>query len=145
MIFFDASAAAKRYFQEIGSERVQDLWSRPDIRSSLAILHCELASALNRKLRERGLSRGVYESVKDQIEADLAKLNTVPADDNLIERSLRLLDAHPLRALDSLYLAAALSLQQTSKIPVLFVSADRQLLRAAQAEGLKVLDPERAV
>jgi hypothetical protein len=52
------------------------------------------------------------------------------------------LDAHPLKALDSLYLAGALSLQQFSNIPVLFVSADRQLLRAAQAEGLKVLDPE---
>jgi predicted nucleic acid-binding protein len=73
VIFFDASAAAKRYFQEIGSERVQDLWNRPDIRSSLTLLHCELTSALNRKLRERGLTRDVYQSLKDQLEGDLAK------------------------------------------------------------------------
>jgi predicted nucleic acid-binding protein len=93
-------------------------------------------------LRERGLSRDVYHSLKDQIEGDLAKLNTVPADDNLIERSLPLLDAHSLKALDSLYLAGALGLQEALNAPVLFVSADRQLLKAAKAEGLKVLDPE---
>ena len=27
MIFFDASAAAKRYFLEIGSDHVNELWS----------------------------------------------------------------------------------------------------------------------
>ena len=41
-------------------------------------------------------------------------------------------------------LAGALSLRQSSKKAVLFVSADRQLLRAAKAEGLRVLDPETA-
>ena len=98
---------------------------------------------MNRKLRDRGLTRNVYGSLKHQIERDLTKLNRVPADDSLIKRALPLLDAHPLKALDSLYLAGALGLQQDSNIRVLFVSADRQLLRAAQAEGLKVLDPER--
>jgi hypothetical protein len=53
-----------------------------------------------------------------------------------------LLEAHPLKALDSLYLAGALGLQQAMKEPVLFVAADRQLLEAAQAEGLHVLNPE---
>jgi hypothetical protein len=35
-------------------------------------------------------------------------------------------------------------LQQSSKESVLFVSADRQLVRAARAEGLRVLNPETA-
>jgi predicted nucleic acid-binding protein len=55
-----------------------------------------------------------------------------------------LLDLHPLKALDSLYLAGAVGLQRALKEPVLFVSADRQLLQAAQAEGLRALDPEMA-
>ncbi len=74
---------------------------------------------------------------------DLNWLRLVPVDDDLIGASVRLLDAHPLKALDSLYLAGALNLQRVSSIPVLFVSADRQLLRVAKAEGLNVLDPER--
>ena len=67
MIFFDASAAAKRYFQEIGSDLVNELWSGREFFSSLVILHSELTSALNRKRRERALSRGAYLTLKEQI------------------------------------------------------------------------------
>ncbi len=142
MIFFDAGAAAKRYFQEIGSGRVNALWSGPEFFSSLVILPCELTSALNRKRRQRSLPRGASNRVKEQIGEDMAKIHAVPINAEVIELSLRLLDTHPLKALDSLYLAAALSLQLALKEPVLFVAADRQLLQAARAEGLRALDPE---
>jgi predicted nucleic acid-binding protein len=144
VIFFDASAAAKRYFLEIGSDRVDQLWSGPEFFSSLAILHCELASALNRKLRERALPIASYRILKEQIRQDVMKIRTVPVNAELIGVSVRLLDSHPLKALDSLYLAGGLALQQSSKESVLFVTADRQLLRAARAEGLRVLNPETA-
>jgi len=42
VIFFDASAAAKRYFREIGSDLVNELWRGPEFFSSLTILHCGL-------------------------------------------------------------------------------------------------------
>jgi len=142
MIFFDASAAAKRYFQEVGSDRVNRLWSGPEFFSSLATLRCELASALNRKRCERALPHGAYQNLKRQIEEDQRKVHAVPVNGELIENSLRLLDAHPLKTLDALYLAGALGLQQTVKEPVRLVAADRQLLLAARAEGLRVLNPE---
>jgi predicted nucleic acid-binding protein len=142
MIFFDASAVAKRYFLEIGSDHVNELWSGAEFFSSLAILHCELRSALNRKRRERALPRGAYYTLKQQIQEDLEKIHAVPVYPELIQRSLRLLDSYPLKALDSLYLAGALELQQALKEPVLFVSADRQLLQSAQAERLRTLNPE---
>ena len=142
MIFFDASAAAKRYFYETGSDQVNRLWSGPEFFFSLALLHGELTSALNRKRRERALPRGAYQTLKKQIAEDLRKIRLVPIDAELIELSLRLLDAHPLKALDSLYLAGALGLQQALKEPVLFVAADRQILQAALAEGLRTLKPE---
>ena len=144
MIFFDASAAAKRYFQEIGSDRVNELWGGPEFFFSLAILQCELTSALNRKRRERALPRGAYYKIKEQIEEDLKKIRTVPVNAELIRQAVRLLDSHPLKALDSLYLAGALGLQQSLKEPVLFVSADRQLLQAARAEAMRALNPEMA-
>jgi len=145
VIFFDASAAAKRYFYETGSDQVNRLWSGPEFFSSLAILHCELTSALNRKRRERALPRGAYRTLQKQIEEDMGKIRTVPIYADLIELTLRLLDAQPLKTLDALYLAGALSLQQTLKEPVLFVAANRQILRAAQAEGLRTLNPETAL
>lgn len=142
MIFFDASAAAKRYFQGIGSERVNALWSGPEFFSSLVILPCELISALNRKRRERSLPRGAHHRVKEQIEEDMAKIHAVPINAEVIEVSLRLVDTHPLKALDALYLAAALGLKLALKEPILFVAADRQLLQAARAEGLRAFNPE---
>lgn len=143
MIFLDASAAAKRYFPELGSDKVAGIFGASEHRYSLLILPCELASVLNRRFREGDLSRTDYRDIKEQIRMDLKTIDAIPIDADLIGTSLQLLDSHPLKTLDSLYLAAALSLQQGGKEPVLFVSADRQLLRAAQAEGLKVLDPER--
>ena len=142
MIFFDASAAAKRYFYETGSDQVNRLWSGAEFFSSLALLHCEITSALNRKRRERALPRGAYPTLKEQIAEDLGKIRVVPINAELIKFALRLLDAHPLKTLDALYLAGALSLQQALKESVLFVAADRQILRAAQAEGLRALNPE---
>jgi predicted nucleic acid-binding protein len=142
VIFFDASAAAKRYFQEVGSDRVIRLGSGTESFFSLTILHCELSSALNRKRRERSLPRGAYPALKKQMREDVRKIQAIPINAELIELSLRLLDTHPLKTLDSLYLAGALGLQQALKEPVLFVAADRQILHAAQAEGLRTLNPE---
>jgi len=141
--FLDASAAAKRYSRELGSERVEAIFHEPAPVCSLAIVSCELTSVLNRKNREGVLHRAEHRAAKLQMAQDVGLMTLVPVDADLIGTALRLLDSHPLKTLDSLYLAAALSLQQGGQERVLFVSADRQLLRAAQAEGLKVLDPEQ--
>jgi uncharacterized protein len=145
LIFFDASAVAKRYFEEIGSDRVNHFWSGEEFFTSLAILHCELTSVLNRKQRERALPPGVYQMLKRQIREDLEKILMVPVSSDLIQRSLRLLDSHPLKTLDSLYLAGALGLEENLKEPLLFVSSDRQLLQAAHAEGMSVVNPEERI
>jgi uncharacterized protein len=142
LIFLDASAAAKRYFPEAGSARLAELLNTAEPHCSLALLPCELASALNRRLREGDISRAIYRVAREQMKDDAIAISTVRVDEEVIQVSLRLLDLHPLQTLDSLYLAAALNLQRVSITPVLFVSADRKLLRAAQAEGLNVLDPE---
>lgn len=142
MIFLDASAAAKRYCEERGSDRVEELFQKVVPICSVILLRCELASVLNRKHRQGDLSDTERRAAGNLLAHDLSQLRLLPVDDELITASVRLLDAYPLKALDSLYLAGALGFQQFSSLPVLFVSADRQLLRAARAEGLKVLDPE---
>jgi predicted nucleic acid-binding protein len=144
LIFLDASAAARRYCQERGSGQVKDLFHEPVPVCSIVLLGCELISALNRRYREGDLSSAQRHAARELVEQDLSGLRLVPVDDDLIGASVRLLDVYPLKTLDSLYLAGALNLQKVSNIPILFVSADRQLLRAAKGEGLKVLDPETA-
>lgn len=144
MIFLDASAAAKRYCQEPGSDQVDDLFQESLPVCSVTVLRCELTSVLNRKHREGDLTDTERHSARERVKQDLRWLRLVPVDEDLIIASVRLLDAHPLKTLDSLYLAGALSLQDVLSSPVTFVSSDRQLLRAAESEGLKVLNPEKA-
>jgi len=56
------------------------------------------------------------------------------------DRARRLLEIHPLRAADSLQLAAALvaSEEKPSQLP--FVSLDRNLARAAEKEGFELIE-----
>jgi len=142
VIFLDASAAAKRYIQEPGSAEVNRLWGGTEPLASLALLLCELTSTLNRKRREHALPRGAYQIIKRQVGEDFRRMYLVPIHSDLIELSLRLLNSHPLRTLDALYLAGALGLRRSPKDPLTFVAADRQILHAAQVEGLRVLNPE---
>jgi predicted nucleic acid-binding protein len=63
----------------------------------------------------------------------------------IIQRAEDLLDIHPLRAYDAIQLASALAartrLTEAALAPLVFVSADVQLLAAATAEGLTVDNP----
>ncbi len=65
----------------------------------------------------------------------------------IIRRAEDLLLRHPLRAYDAVQLASALdsaaqSVMNEESSPV-FVSADRRLLAAAEAEGLTIEDPNQ--
>ena len=57
----------------------------------------------------------------------------------LRERARRLLEIHPLRAADSLQLAAALIACEENPQSLFFVTLDRRLKDAAEKEGFGVL------
>jgi hypothetical protein len=95
ILFWDASALAKRYLPELGTEVVDALFASTGVSSTLATT----------------------------------------------------LEPHNLNATDGAILA--LALRYVHALPAgsptsLFVAADRRLLSAAQAEGLRTLNPETA-
>ncbi len=49
---------------------------------------------------------------------------------------------HNINSADVAILSTYLQFQRASRVPCLLVASDKQLLRAAQAEGLNVLNPE---
>jgi hypothetical protein len=55
--------------------------------------------------------------------------------DEVIER-------HALKGADSIYLSTALWLKLSMKEDVLFVASDLELLKAATAEKLRILNPQ---
>jgi uncharacterized protein len=146
--YLDASAIAKRYLREPGSQWVIGLMSAPLANrfTSIELVTVEVICALTRAHRERRIS-GSY---KDRL-IPLA-LTDSRTDIGLLAVSRAVLDLaaqlalrHPLRAYDAIHLATMLDwtneMVQAGLPAPIFISADGNLLAAARAEGLAAEDP----
>lgn len=135
-LYVDASALAKLYLPERGSNRVDDfLRGRRDlVVSDLAVT--EIISAAARKQREGSLSRdhlaNLYREILEDFETgSFQRVDLVPAVHRDAERRLLSSDTLPLRAADALHVALALA---AGCVTVL--TFDARLAEAARAEGL---------
>jgi uncharacterized protein len=99
----------------------------------------EVVSALTRRLREKSLKSIEFTKAKEQL-ADLERAwSEVISAERVRERARRLLETHPLRAADSLQLAAALLTSEETPEGFPFVTLDRRLSDAAEKEGFHVI------
>ena len=130
--FFDASAFAKRYVEEKGSQVVDDICRKASEISLSIICVLEIISALNRRIRDKRLSRRDYDSVKRHLSDDVRDAVIINLTPEVIATSTSLLEASPLRAMDSIHIACALKWGAE-----LFVSSDKRQIVAARKAGLK--------
>jgi predicted nucleic acid-binding protein len=98
----------------------------------------ELVSAISRRERDGSLTLAAATSAIERVRALERAWHQVVPTDSLRGRTQRLLRVHPLRAADSLQLAAALSVAGNDPASVSFVSLDQRLADAARREGLNV-------
>lgn len=131
--FFDSSAFAKRYVEEIGSQLVDDICLNAKEVSLSVICAPEIISALNRRVREKSLSLQGYFTIKQHLSDDIRDAVIVNLLPEVIATSTKLLEASPLRAMDALHVACALVWGAE-----LFVSSDKQQITAAKKAGLKI-------
>jgi len=132
-VFFDSSVLAKRYFEEAGSDRVQDILSSASSLTISVLCISEIISALCRRRRERKLSLQQYVSAKQALFADIEDMSVVNLTDQVIIRAVEILEKWPLRSSDSIHVASAAEWSAQ-----LFVSADERQCAAARAYGLQV-------
>lgn len=130
--FFDASAFAKRYVEEPGSDDVEAACLAATDLGLCVIGVPEILSALNRRLRERALRRADYELIKARLLEDVADAALVDLTPAVIKETVALLEASPLRAADAMHVAAAVVWEAER-----FISADRRQLAAARKAGLR--------
>jgi len=131
--FFDTSALAKRYVAEVGSDQVVTRCKNAHEVILSVLVVPELVSALNRLRREGTLEDQDYQQLKMDLAADVACASIVDLNPGVVQLSIGYLEQFPLRALDSLHLASAVSAGAE-----LFVSADRRQCEAARGLGLIV-------
>jgi len=138
-VFLDASALAKRYVNEEGSDRVDDICARAAevVVSVLAVP--EIISTLCRVFREKRITEEEYGRVKDAFLQDVRDLTIIDLTPAVLADSLTLLELHPLRAMDALHVACA-----STAAPDLFVSFDERQVEAAGGIGIPVWKVEDA-
>ncbi len=91
-----------------------------------------------RRTREGDLTPTQRDRILNTIEEDFERLYVVELTPQVTRRSRILLVHHPLRAGDAVQLASCLELVEQLDFPVRFAAYDDRLLRAGEAEGLKI-------
>jgi predicted nucleic acid-binding protein len=131
-LFLDSSAFAKRFVEETGSQEVEVLCSRANELCLSVVCVPEIVSALNRRLREKTLTRREYAQTKQHLALDVRDTVVINLTPEVIRSSIEVLETAPVRALDALHIACALAWGAE-----LFASADLRQIAAAKAVGLK--------
>ncbi len=148
--YFDARALAKRYAPEQGSDLIDHIFEHvPRNRlTSLTLAAAEVASILVRKrnggrISTAAFARGMAELHTEVLNA--AEFETFTATDSLVLAAIPFIEQHSINSVDAVMLLSALdfaAVLRTMGDDVVIVASDLRLLRAAQAEGLTVFNPE---
>jgi predicted nucleic acid-binding protein len=138
MIYLDASALAKRYVRETGSQTVRRLLAE-GVAATSRLTEVEVASAIARRAREGTLSTEQRDRLLAALTDDVPAMAVVELTSDVAAEARSLLLKHALRAGDSIQLASGLYLQRQLARPVRFVVYDDRLAAAARAEGLRVV------
>jgi len=129
---FDSSAFAKRFIEEKGSPDVEDICQATSELGLSVICLPEIISALNRRVREKRLSKAHYLAAKTRLSEDVADAAIIQLTPEVIARSTFLLERYPLRAMDALHVACALEWGSE-----LFVTSDERQVAPARRSGLR--------
>jgi predicted nucleic acid-binding protein len=148
--YIDPSAWIKRYYREAGTDLTNSLFAemlgpRPSRLFCSRVGLTEVVSVLNRHRNAGRVTQSLFNAAYIHFEADSRAVRLLSVRNRQIDASIRLLLAHNLNATDALHLQVALEVySQLHKQGDTFLifAADQRLLRAAQAEGLAILNPE---
>lgn len=144
MKFWDSSAVVPLVLDEPASDVLLDLLEHDAAMVVWWGTHVECASAIARREREGALRRADAASALARLKAISNAWSEVVASDAVRNAALRLLRVHPLRAGDSLQLAAAIVAGEGNAGGLPFVCTDDRLGEAAEREGFATF-PARGV
>ena len=149
--YFDASALAKRYTQENGSDKIDFLFENVRLwrLSCLTIGAMEVFWICVRKKNDGRISDSQFAEstthLKSEVVDALSYFKKISVSDPLVWNAMDLIETQSLNSVDAMVLRSALDtateLRSTGDRLVL-VASDQRLLRAARAEGLQIFNPE---
>ena len=143
--FLDTSAVVKLYIYEAGTERMRSLFSGDVDRlfTVSSLTQVEVRSAIRKRERLQEIDGALAVKAIVLFEQHFqARYIIQPINNMILEDAKVLVDRRGLRAYDAIQLAACLAVKGSAgENAATFVCADRDLLKAAESEGLEVLNP----
>jgi predicted nucleic acid-binding protein len=144
--FLESSALVKLFVRERGTDAMIRLVesSEDATKHASSLASVEVRSALRRRQRNGDVSTADAAAALDLLDSEWRRLIDNPITGTVIAHTSPLIDRHYLRALDAIQLATAVAARDTLRniAELTFVCTDERLIRAAQAEGFRVLNPE---
>ena len=141
MNYFDSSALVKRYVEELGTNSVRSILSGGEEIATSKLTYPEILSALARKHRAGEIAKKLLQDLVARFERDWYHILVIEFHNDLLQIVKFLIEKHPIKAVDAIHLSSALWLKLSSKIDVTFVASDLNLIKAAQAEKLQIINP----
>jgi predicted nucleic acid-binding protein len=139
--FWDASAIVPLLVEELDRGRLLDALEADPVMAAWWASPVEVAAAIARREREGLLSPADATTALQRLRQLERSWHQVTPTDSVRAVAQRLLRVHPLRAADSLQLAAALAIAGDDRAELGFVCLDQRLVEAARKEGLDILVP----
>jgi predicted nucleic acid-binding protein len=134
--YFDTSAVIKLLIEEDGSDLAGDIWDQADMVVSNRLVYPESRAALAAARRSARLSPRGLAQAKASLEDLVSQLRVVEIGRSLARTAGDLAERVALRGYDAIHLASGLA--ASGEDPVLFVTWDIDLARAARSTGLAI-------
>ncbi|OFW26745.1 MAG: hypothetical protein A3H97_00665 [Acidobacteria bacterium RIFCSPLOWO2_02_FULL_65_29] len=140
MRFWDASAIVPLLMSEASTQRLQALAADDPAMLVWWGTEVECASAIARLEREDLLDETAATQAFQRLKQLAAGWHEVDPSDTVREAAVRFLRVHPLRAADSLQLAAAFMAAERRPASLEVITLDDRLGAAARKEGFTLID-----
>lgn len=140
MKFWDASAIVPLLVTEPSSRRLQAVLADDPAMSVWWASQIECISALVRRERDSTLDPRAMAVALERLHEFVQAWHEIDPTDAVREAAARFLRVHPLRAADSLQLAAAFIAAEHRPASLSIVTLDDRLATAARKEGFVVID-----
>lgn len=141
MRFWDSSAIVPLLIEEPASRRARRIYATDIDIAAWWGAEVECVSALTRLEREGALDSRQLPEALGRLDDLAAAWREIQPLSRVRQTAIRLLRVHPLRAADSLQLAAAIAASEDHPETLPFITFDDRLGRAADREGFIVTNP----
>ncbi|NUO80668.1 type II toxin-antitoxin system VapC family toxin [candidate division KSB1 bacterium] len=152
IFYFDSSALAKGYIEEKGSSIIEYILSHTTVQQWRVLMLglAETVSIFVRKKNSGGISKETFQSslraLRDDFVDNQAAIK-IETTNGFVLAALPFIIKHSINSTDAVVLHSACGLAadlRDQNNEFLLVTADKRLVTAAEAESLRVINPETA-